>query len=134
MRKYRHKAFLVLLLLICFNNPALSTGVSNAPSPATSLNIGEAIREYRELSAREKKARKREARRLLKTYKAEKRSGNKADNRIIFLAIIAIFLPPLAVFLKEETINSRFWICLLLSLLFLLPGIVYAMLVVFDII
>jgi uncharacterized membrane protein YqaE (UPF0057 family) len=134
MKKYRHNALLILLLLICFNSPVLSTGVFNAPPSATSLNIEEAIREYRELSAREKKAKKREARRLLKTYKAEKRSGNKADNRIVFLAIIAIFLPPLAVFLKEETINARFWICLLLSLLFLLPGIVYAMLVVFDII
>ncbi|MFM7838914.1 MAG: YqaE/Pmp3 family membrane protein [Chitinophagaceae bacterium] len=47
--------------------------------------------------------------------------------------MLAVFLPPLAVFLKEEEINARFWISILLTLLFWLPGIVYALLVVFEV-
>ncbi|ALJ01095.1 hydrogenase expression protein [Rufibacter tibetensis] len=45
--------------------------------------------------------------------------------------ILAILIPPLAVFLHEG-LGSRFWISLLLTLLFIIPGIVYALLVVTD--
>jgi uncharacterized membrane protein YqaE (UPF0057 family) len=41
-------------------------------------------------------------------------------------------LPPLAVYLKEGEVNSRFWISVILTLLFWIPGVIFALLVVFD--
>ncbi|XP_065853510.1 hydrophobic protein RCI2A [Euphorbia lathyris] len=43
--------------------------------------------------------------------------------------IIAILLPPLGVFLKFGC-NVEFWICLVLTLLGYLPGILYAIYVI----
>ncbi|KAL8509673.1 hypothetical protein ACS0TY_016766 [Phlomoides rotata] len=43
--------------------------------------------------------------------------------------IIAILLPPLGVFLKYGC-NVEFWICLVLTLLGYLPGILYAIYVI----
>jgi uncharacterized membrane protein YqaE (UPF0057 family) len=46
--------------------------------------------------------------------------------------IFAIILPPVGVLLHEDGLNSRFWISLLLTLLFFIPGMIYAILVVTD--
>lgn len=54
--------------------------------------------------------------------------NNGVDNTLL-LVIIAIFIPFLAVGLYEG-ITTRFWISLLLTLLFFIPGLVYAILVV----
>lgn len=53
---------------------------------------------------------------------------------MVVLVILAILLPPLAVFLKEGSIGTNFWIDLLLSLLFWVPGIIFAFLVILDVI
>ncbi|MFZ5978274.1 MAG: YqaE/Pmp3 family membrane protein [Bacteroidota bacterium] len=46
------------------------------------------------------------------------------------MVILAILLPPLAVYLHEDAINTKFWIDLILTLLFFLPGIIYALIVI----
>ncbi|RYD70574.1 MAG: YqaE/Pmp3 family membrane protein [Sphingobacteriales bacterium] len=46
------------------------------------------------------------------------------------MIILAILLPPLAVYLHQGEINKKFWISLLLTLLFFIPGVIYALLVV----
>lgn len=51
----------------------------------------------------------------------------------VVLAILCIFIPPLAVFLKEG-VTTNFWIDLILTLLFYFPGMIFAFLVCFDII
>ncbi|GAA5481496.1 YqaE/Pmp3 family membrane protein [Haloferula sargassicola] len=51
-----------------------------------------------------------------------------ASNKLL-LAIIAIFLPPLAVALKEG-LTGTFWLNLVLTLIFFIPGIIHALLVV----
>ncbi|KAL5717166.1 Hydrophobic protein rci2a [Ranunculus cassubicifolius] len=43
--------------------------------------------------------------------------------------ILAIILPPLGVFLRFGC-GSEFWICLLLTLLGYIPGIIYALYVI----
>ncbi|MBA2498147.1 MAG: YqaE/Pmp3 family membrane protein [Chitinophagaceae bacterium] len=48
----------------------------------------------------------------------------------LLLVILAILLPPLAVYLHQGEINSKFWIALLLTLLFWIPGIIYALVVI----
>jgi uncharacterized membrane protein YqaE (UPF0057 family) len=68
--------------------------------------------------------------------KKEKRDDG--DVTLLLLVILAILLPPLAVWLKEGEINVKFWISLVLSLLVFLLwplwliAIAYALLVVFD--
>jgi uncharacterized membrane protein YqaE (UPF0057 family) len=47
------------------------------------------------------------------------------------LVILAIFIPPLAVFFKRG-LAGAFWINILLTLLFVLPGIIHALIVVTD--
>lgn len=56
-----------------------------------------------------------------------------SDVDLLLLVILAILLPPLAVFLKRG-LDSMFWISLILTLLFWFPGAIFALLVVFDVI
>ena len=48
------------------------------------------------------------------------------DNKIVKI-IIAIFIPPLAVYLHEKKIGTNFWIDLVLWFIFWLPGVIYAL-------
>ncbi len=58
----------------------------------------------------------------------------RASVGLALLIVLAIILPPLAVFLHQGEINTKFWISLVLSLLFWVPGIIYAFLVIFDVV
>jgi uncharacterized membrane protein YqaE (UPF0057 family) len=51
---------------------------------------------------------------------------NKGGVDPVLMIILAIFLPPVAVYLLEE-FSINFWIDLLLTLLFFLPGMIYAL-------
>jgi uncharacterized membrane protein YqaE (UPF0057 family) len=48
----------------------------------------------------------------------------------LLLIILAIFIHPLAVFLHEGSWNTTCWINLILTLLFWLPGIIHAFIVI----
>jgi uncharacterized membrane protein YqaE (UPF0057 family) len=48
-----------------------------------------------------------------------------SSNKLL-LIIIAIVLPPLAVALQSG-LSTPFWICLVLTLIFYLPGLIYAL-------
>lgn len=107
------------------------------PSPET---IKSAVDEFSNLSKHEKKSRLKDVKKALKEYKKAKREGKSDDDaRLILLVILAILLPPLAVFLKEEEFNYKTALALLLCLLaiisfvwWILP-VLYALLVVFDV-
>lgn len=86
-------------------------------------------------------ATKKETRHQLKSAIKSYREASKnrtpdsplADDTVILLCILAFLLPPLAVALYEG-ITTNFWICLLLTLLGWLPGIIFALLVVLEVI
>ncbi len=59
-------------------------------------------------------------------------SGSGSDVNKILLIILCIFIPPLAVFLFDNKLSTNFWIDLILTFLFFLPGIVFAFLVCFG--
>jgi uncharacterized membrane protein YqaE (UPF0057 family) len=59
-------------------------------------------------------------------------NDENSDTDLVILVILAILLPPLAVFLKEGSWNSRCWIDLILCLLFFIPGVIYALLIVLE--
>ena len=56
------------------------------------------------------------------------------DSQFWLEVILAIILPPLGVYIHEKEIGNKFWISLILTLLLFLPGIIYSLLVVTDII
>jgi len=91
--------------------------------------------EYDALSKREKRKFKRTMRKKvkkeLKQLKKDLKSGAlESDEMTILLVILAILLPPLAVFLYEGEATVRFWLSLILTLLFWIPGVIYALLVI----
>lgn len=71
--------------------------------------------------------------------KSEKKADNKksaSDADLIFIAavVFAILLPPLGVAIYTNIDWMKVLIALLLTILFFLPGMIYALLVVFDVI
>ncbi len=66
----------------------------------------------------------------MQTIKMLNKKAASQVNEIV-LAILAIFIPPLAVFLFDDAINANFWVDLLLTFLFWIPGVIFAFLVIF---
>lgn len=99
------------------------------PAPTT---INAAKEEFKNLSKKERKERIKNVKLEIKHLKQEKKAGRGAKVDQVVLIILAILLPPLAVYLHEGQVNSKFWISLLLWFLFILPGVIYALLVVTD--
>ncbi len=52
----------------------------------------------------------------------------------ILALILAFLLPPLGVFIHQGEINNKFWISLILTLLGVLPGVIYSVLVVLGVV
>ncbi|HEX2900284.1 MAG TPA: YqaE/Pmp3 family membrane protein [Bacteroidia bacterium] len=82
-------------------------------------------------------ARKKEVRRQLKQALKSYREAKKADSpsspndsELLLYVILAFLLPPLAVGLYMNGLTTEFWICLLLTILFYIPGLIYALIVI----
>ncbi len=127
----------LLLLLVCFSlivSPAVHAIVPVNTEPVPQQMLDKAVTEFNDLSKKEKKQRLKEVNKQVNLFKANKAKGMDVDDRTILLVVLAIVLPPLAVYLHEDAINTKFWISLLLTLLFWVPGVIYALLVVFDVV
>ena len=120
---------------------AISISMIPTPSFASSLpgggepdptTVQAALAEFKNLSKRERKERIREVKKEWKQFKKENKSGKSKKVDQVVLIILAILLPPLAVYLHQGEINGKFWLSLLLWFLFILPGVIYALLVVTD--
>ncbi len=130
---------ILLRVLSAFLFIAFTAGPVDAVSPATVPStesnpvktFHSAVKEFRKLPREEKKSRIKEAKKVLKDFKKQKRAGADRPEKAV-LIILAILLPPLAVYLHQQEINNKFWISLLLTLLFWLPGVIYALVVVLD--
>jgi len=108
-----------------------STALGDSSSALAKEKFDEAMKEFKALSKHDKKARFKEVKKTLKQYKADKRAGKAepSDNTVL-LVILAILLPPLAVYLSQGQINSKFWISLILTLCFWIPGVIYALILI----
>ena len=95
--------------------PAAETAVATTAAPTTT-------RQSKRLARREARQQRRQLREALRNM--------APSESTILLVILAIFIPPLAVFLYEDGITNKFWISLLLTLLFFVPGLIYSILVV----
>ncbi len=68
---------------------------------------------------------------VAKIKKVSKQNTSAAgDDKFILAVIFAIIFPCIGVLIWEGNITTHFWIALLLTFLFWLPGIIYALLVV----
>jgi uncharacterized membrane protein YqaE (UPF0057 family) len=126
----------VLLTVSSLMSPAVAASSLPVASSSTTEPDPAAIKaakeEFLSLSRKEKKARIKEVKKEIKAYKKAKRAGAEPSDDTVLLAILAILLPPLAVYLHQGEINNKFWISLLLTLLFWLPGVIYAFIVIFG--
>ena len=131
MKKFFCSLLMTALLssMIPFQSSALVVPGGGEPNPAT---VKAAIAEFKKLSKHDRKERVKEVKKQLKLFKKEKKANKSAKVEQIVLIILAILLPPLAVYLHQGEINGKFWLSILLWILFILPGVIYALLVVTD--
>ncbi len=52
------------------------------------------------------------------------------DTNTLLLVLVTILLPPVGMILYEGGLTDRFWISLLLTLLFYLPGLIYTLIII----
>ncbi|WP_238395804.1 YqaE/Pmp3 family membrane protein [Pontibacter pudoricolor] len=105
--------------------PVAPATVENATAEKI-VTEAEALDLVKERVATMTKAEKKELKNDLR--EALKQGGSRTS---IVEIILAVLLPPLAVFLHDG-IGTSFWISLILTLLFWIPGVIYALLVVTD--
>ncbi|WP_317131332.1 YqaE/Pmp3 family membrane protein [Pontibacter mangrovi] len=134
------------------DEPVLEASTSTAPAPALAprkeakvANVPAAATEEVTLEKREMTVVEAEALAMAKEHlknmtKAEKKELKKEVKEMmrqsgsrtsVVEIILAVLLPPLAVFLHDG-IGTSFWINIILTLLFFIPGIIHALLVVTD--
>ena len=104
--------------------PKATTETTNAPSSHAVATASSSFK-----TARLTRAEKREARKAIM-------KALRAGPATTLLLVILCLLPPLnllAVFLKEGLLNKKFWIALILTLLFIVPGVIYSLLVVLNV-
>lgn len=136
--KRMYTRLLVLMMAFCtITSPLFAINVVNpttvknetVPSEVT---VKEAMSELKSLSKKEKKQRFKDVKKAIKDFKASKKAGAEPSTNTLLLVILAILLPPLAVYLHEGTTNNKFWLSLILTLLFWVPGVIYALIVVLS--
>ena len=123
---------------------AVLPSYASTPAPSTEPDpaaIKAALNEFKALSKKEKKSRIKEARKAIKDFKKQKRKGMDPSTDTLLLVIIALLIPPLAVYLHEGETNNKFWIttllfvigilgAFLLSWALILAAIIYALVVI----
>lgn len=122
-------ALLVLGSAINYSLAAVLPSATNNTNPDRAT-VNAAIENFKSLPRKERKERVKLAKKEIKAFNAAKKAGKEADTNTLLLVILAILLPPLAVYLHQGEINNKFWISLLLTLLFWLPGVIYALIVI----
>lgn len=100
--------------------------------------LAETRERLQNMTRQEKRELKREIRNInlaeytkdLPSYAPMGITENQQVENTLLLVIITILIPPLGVFLHQGTINNKFWISLILTLLFYVPGLIYSLIVV----
>lgn len=135
---------LIFALILAIASPLKAVIVVSPPAATeagipTKADIAAATAEYKAklatMTAKERRAFKKEQKRdmqdALRNYKQETKDGLRAaDDESILLIILAVLLPPLAVYLHQGEVNDKFWISLILTILGWFPGVIYALLLV----
>ena len=142
----RKTLFTLLALLIMSSSFFITSAAIVIPaSPHAEKPVPSAIKAavmaLKNMPGTERKQKLKQAKKEIKAFKAAKKAGKEPSTNTILLVILALLLPPLAVYLHEGEVNNKFWITLLLfvlgvagvflfSWLALLAAIIYALIVV----
>ncbi len=132
MRKLIYFLLPALILTISTHQATATVivpGTANSTTP-DSITVNDAVNAFRNLPKNERKAKIKEVKKEIKAFKAAKKANGEPSTNTLLLVILAILLPPLAVYLHQGEINNKFWISLVLTLLFFVPGVIYALIVV----
>lgn len=127
----------LIFTIVVFSAIALSSISTSAailpPAPTkTEAQIKEAVNEFNSLSKNDKKERISKVKAAVQQYKANLKNGERIDDNKLLAIIFAILIPPVGVVLYENKVTTKFWISLLLTFIFWLPGMIYSLLVVTD--
>lgn len=113
---------------------AISSYAAVLPPAATNtaVQIKKAVNEFNNLSKTDKKERVSKVKAAVQQFKANLNNGERIDDNKLLAIIFAILIPPVGVVLYENKVTTKFWISLLLTFIFWLPGMIYSLLVVTD--
>ncbi len=128
------KSLLTILFFaaITLFNTTLHAAILPPASNKTEAQIKVAVNEFNTLSKAEKKERVSKVKSAIQQYKANLKNGERIDDNKLLAIIFAILIPPVGVVLYENKVTTKFWISLLLTFIFWLPGMIYSLLVVTD--
>jgi uncharacterized membrane protein YqaE (UPF0057 family) len=133
MRKY-------LLVFLCFALLVTSVGgvtVSSVAASSRPLTEDEkvlattAFETLKNMPKKERKEKLKEAKKEIKKFRAARKAGKEADTNTFLLVILALLLPPLAVYLHQQETNTKFWVTLLLFLLGIAGAFFFSWLLIF---
>lgn len=114
MKLLQFTLLLVFTLLVA--QPAAEAAVLH-PKPVEKTEVA-----GQQLSKKEQRQLRKEQRRSFRKavreqFRQMRKNSSSSDVELILLVIIALFIPPLAMFLYDGEASSRFWISLVLMLL-----------------
>lgn len=109
----------------------LTTPLKDSLNRNEKTMVQEAFNDFRNLPASEKKARLKKAKKEIRAFKAARKKGMDGDVNTLVLVVLAIILPPVAVYLYDQQTSNRFWITLLLFLLGIAGAVLFSWLLIF---
>jgi uncharacterized membrane protein YqaE (UPF0057 family) len=123
---------IVVFSAIALSSISTSAAILPPASTKTEAQIKEAVNEFNSLSKNDKKERISKVKAAVQQYKTNLKNGERIDDNKLLAIIFAILIPPVGVVLYENKVTTKFWISLLLTFIFWLPGMIYSLLVVTD--
>lgn len=120
-------------LMLLSTTEALAVVVVTPKAAVEKTEVNEAALSKKELRKQERKE-KRETRRQFRQQVKEWFKGLRGtmSDSLLLLVIVTILLPPLGMYLYEGAATNRFWISLVLWLLFYVPGLIYTLYVILS--
>lgn len=118
------RILLISLSSLMFLSFSPNTGATSLPTNLSKSQPGEwdpqlvrqALESLRDLPRKERKAKLKQAKKEIKNFKAARKRGEEVDTNLVLMVILALLLPPVAVYLHDNAATTRFWITLLLFL------------------
>lgn len=133
MKKLRLSFFVFTFLIFSYNTVS-AVSVPAAIVPLTEEQkaiLRTSFEELKNMPRKERNQKLKLAKKEIKKFKAARKAGKEADTDTLVLVILAILLPPLAVYLHQQETNTKFWITLLLFLLGIAGAFLFSWLLIF---
>lgn len=114
MKLLQHSLLFVFALLMI--QPVVEAAVLH-PKPAEKTEVADQQMGKKEQRQLRKEQRRSFRKAVREQFRQIRQNSSSSDVELILLVIIALFIPPLAMYLYDGEASSRFWISLVLMLL-----------------